>query len=160
MGKHTIFVVSALTLVWCILMEGFSWQNMAIGMMVSLGCMHVYVKFLPFREIEHVNFFKLATLPFYLVGQIYLAGFYVMKVILTGPKVDIVTVRTQIRNEALRVMLVDCITLTPGSILLELKDDLVTLLWIRDKNTPGDPDTADKLLKGRLEKRLQRAERK
>lgn len=160
MGKHTIFVLSALTLVWIILMEGFSWQNIAIGMVVSLGCMHIYVKFLPFKEIENVNFFKLIPFPFYLVGQIYLAGFYVMKVILTGSEVDIVTVRTKLRNEALRVMLVDCITLTPGSILLELKDDCITLLWIRGKNTPGDPDTADRLLKGRLEKRLQRAERK
>ena len=159
MGKHTIFAVSALTLVWIILMEEFSWRNMAIGMAVSLGCMHLFVKFLPFKEIQNVNFFKLISFPFYLIGQVYVAGLYVIKIILTGAEVDIVTVKTNLQNESLRVMLVDSITLTPGSILLELKDDLITLLWIRDKNTPGDSDTADELLKGRLEKRLLRAEK-
>jgi len=150
---------AALTLVWIILMERFSWVNLAVGAVVSFGCLALFAKFLPLSQIEHVNFFKLATFPFYLIGQIYLAGFYMIKVILTGATVDIVTVKTKLRNEALRVMLVDSITLTPGSILLELKDELVTLLWIRDKHTPGDAETADKLLKERLERRLQKAEK-
>ena len=72
--------------------------------------------------------------------------------------VDIVTVKTKLKNESLRIILADSITLTPGSILLDLKDEFITLLWIRDKFTPSDSETADRMLKGKLERRLLKAE--
>ena len=160
MGKHTIFVLSALTLVWIVLMEGFSWQNMAVGMVVSLGCMHFYVRFLPFKEIENVNFFKLATFPFYLVGQLYVSGIYVLKAIFTGAEARIITLRTNIENESLRVMLADCITLTPGSTLLELKGRDLTVLWLKSEGMSDETEIVDELLKGQLERKLRRAEKR
>jgi multicomponent Na+:H+ antiporter subunit E len=87
------------------------------------------------------------------------SGFHVIKLIIKGPQADIVTVNTQIKAEVLRIILVDSITLTPGSILLELNDDKVTLLWIREKNAPSGPEAADKQLKQKLERRLLKAQR-
>jgi len=159
MGKHTIFVVLGLTVVWVLLMEELSVMSVAVGVVTGILVTLFSRKFLPLQEIHNVNFFKLITYPIYLIGQIYMAGFAVMKIIIKGSVVDIVTVKTKLKNEALRIILADSITLTPGSILLDLENKNLTLLWIRGKDTPGDPDTAGELLKGGMEKRLLKAER-
>lgn len=158
MGKHTIFVVLGLTVVWIILMEELSVMSVAVGVVSGFLVTLFSWKFLPYQEIENVKFFKLITYPIYLIGQIYAAGFSVIKIIIKGPVVDIVTIKTQLKNEALRFLLADSITLTPGSILLDLNDDNLTLLWIRSKETKGDPDTAGEILKGKLEKKLLKAD--
>jgi len=157
--RRTIFAIIALSAVWLIFTEEISLQNALIGVGMSTGCMFFIEKFLPFKELSNINFWKLATFPFYLIAQIYVAGFHVIKIVVTGSKVGIVSLDTKIKDEALKVILVDSITLTPGSILLDLDGEKVTLLWIRDKNTPGDPDTADEQLKSRLERRLLKAQK-
>ncbi|MCL2704269.1 MAG: Na+/H+ antiporter subunit E [Defluviitaleaceae bacterium] len=157
MGK--VFSMAALTAVWVILAEGLTWRNVLTGLIISTIALFFIAKFLPLKEISNVNFYKLATYPFYLIGQIYLAGFHVIKIILSGPKVDIVTVPTKIKAEALKIILVDSITLTPGSVLLELNDDKITLLWIRDKKSPNDPKAAEEQLKAKLERRLLKAQK-
>ena len=159
MGRHTLFVYIALTLVWIVLVEEISWRSLAMGMFFTIICLHFAGKFLPYEEIRRVNFFRLITFPFFLVGQIYASGFVVIKIILKGHKLDIVTVRTKIQNETLRVMLADTITLTPGSIMLDLVDDFVVILWMREKGLKVDSDTAGELIKGKLERGLLRAER-
>lgn len=160
MGRHTIFIVPALTVVWIILMEEISVLSVVLGVVTGVLVSVFSKKFLPSQEISNVNFFKLITYPFYLIGQIYVAGVAVIKIILTGSVVDIVTVKTALKSEALRVILADSVTLTPGSILLKLDKENLTLLWIRGKDTHADPDTAGELLKGALERRLLKAERK
>ena len=93
--------------------------------------------------------------PFYLIGQIYLAGFSAIKLILSQPKVDIVQVKTSVTNEFLKVILANSITLIPGTVSLDLKDETITVLWLREKTSgPEDLDNAGELIKGDLEKML------
>jgi multisubunit Na+/H+ antiporter MnhE subunit len=159
MGRHTLFVYIALTLIWIVLVEEVSWRSLAMGMFSTIICLHFAGKFLPYEEIKRVNFFRLITFPFFLIGQIYSSGITVIKIILKGHKLDIVTVRTKIKNEALRVMLADTITLTPGSILLDLVEDSAVILWMREKDRKVDSDEAGEIIKGKLERGLLRAER-
>ena len=159
MGRHTIFVYIALTLIWIVLVEELSWRSLAMGMFSTIICLHFAGKFLPFEEIKRVNFFRLIIFPFFLIGQIYTSGFTVIKILLKGHKLDIVTIRTKIQNETLRVMLADTITLTPGSILLDLLEDSVVVLWMREKNSKVDSDTAAEIIMGKLERGLIKAEK-
>jgi len=159
MKKHMIFAVPVLTLLWVILMEELSIRSVAIGVVTGVIIMLFSRKFLPYQQIENVNFYKLLTYPFFLIGQIYVAGFMVIKIFIKGAAVDIVTVKTKLKNEALRVILADSITLTPGSILLDLDENNITLLWMKDKKIAADPEIAGELLKGKLERRLLKAER-
>ena len=159
MGKHMIFAVPALTLLWVILMEELSIMSVALGVLTGIIVTLFSRRFLPYQQIENVNFFKLLTYPFFLIGQTYVAGFMVIKIFIKGAVVDIVTVKTKLKNETLRVILADSITLTPGSILLDLDENNITLLWMKDKETKTDPEIAGELLKGKLEKRLLKAER-
>jgi len=143
---------------WILLMEEISWRSIAMGMLTTMVCLHFASKFLPYEEVKNVNFYKLISYPFFLIGQIYAAGFFMIGVIIKGASIDVVSLKTKLSNEYLRIMLADSITLTPGSILLELNDDIITLLWIRYKNTPGDPETADMMLKSKIERQLLKAE--
>jgi len=159
MVRFKLSVLLLLTIAWIILVEELSVRSVLMGVGVALLCMYFSSKFLPSREDKDVRFSKLLTYPLFLIGQIYAAGISVIKILIKGPVVDIVTVKTNLKSEALRVLLADSITLTPGSILLDLRNKDITLLWIRDDDTPGDSSTADKMLKENLEKRISKAEK-
>jgi multicomponent Na+:H+ antiporter subunit E len=139
MGRHTIFTMLTLTFVWIILVEEFSWRNVATGMFMSMICMHFIGRFLQFKEIRNISFYKLAAYPFWLVQRIYVDAAFVIKMILTDSKVGFMEQKLNLDNESLRIILADSITLTPGSVFLELEGETITLLCIGDKASEGFP---------------------
>ena len=145
MGKHTIFVIAALTFVWCILMEGFSWQNAAVGMAMSMLSMHLMGKFFDFEEVKDVNFYKLITYPLWLIGRIYVDAFFLLKLILSNTKWGVIRADLNLDSEFLRILLADSITLTPGSVYLERDEKEITLLCIGRRDKPGYPASIDGL---------------
>ena len=155
MGKHTIFVNLALTFVWIIFMEAVSWQNIAVGLFISMLCMHFMGKFFNFEEIADVNFYKLASYPFWLLFRIYKDAFFLIKLIVKGAKWDIVTHNLELENPSLRNILADSITLTPGSIYVTRREDSITLLCLEDKKISGYPSGEEGLRT--IEKVLSRA---
>ena len=156
--KRKIFSIALLTVVWLVLRETFSVADVIFGVFISIVCLWYSQKFIPLRRIEGVSFFKLVLYHFYLIWQIYVSGFYVIKVIFTGANTYISTVKTAIKNEELRVVFADSITLTPGSVMLDLTGHDVTVLWLRDKNEAHKTEDADRLIKGQLEKKLMAAQ--
>ena len=151
MGRHTIFVNVALTFVWIILMESFSWQNVAIGLFMSMLSMHFMGKFFDFEEIRTINFYKLAIFPMWLVGRIYMDAFFLVKHVFSNPKWGIITHDLDLTNNNLRVILCDSITLTPGSVYLRRVENKITLLCIGNSELPGYPASIESL------KRIERA---
>jgi multisubunit Na+/H+ antiporter MnhE subunit len=161
MGKHTFYVILTLGVVWIILMENISWRTIGTGLLVVIVVMHLERKFLPYEEIRDVNFFKLATYPFFLIGQIYVSGWEVIKMMLTGCRIDVVNVKTPLKSDTLRFILGDSITLIPGSVLLEIEEDRLTVLWIVPSKTPKlNEEETEEMMKGKLERRLGSAQRK
>ena len=160
MGKHTFYVILTLAVVWIIMMENISWRTIGTGLLVVIVVMHFERKFLPYEEIKDVNFFKLATYPFFLIGQIYLSGWQVIKMVITGCRIDVVTVKTPLKSDTLRFILGDSITLIPGSVLLEIEGDKLTVLWIVPSKTPElSEEQTEEMMKGKLERRLGSAQR-
>jgi len=153
-----IVKVVLLTLVWVILRESVSVADIIVGLVISILCIWYSQKFIPLSRIKGVNFFKLVLYPLFLVGQIYIAGFYVIKRIFAGASTHITTVKTKIENEELRVILADSITLTPGSVLLDLTGDNITVVWLSGKSELYQDRDVDKLIKGSLEEKLLAAE--
>jgi len=149
-----VFKIALLTLIWVVLRESFSIVDIIIGMFISIACIWYSQKFIPLSHVKGINFFALVKYAFYLIGQIYIAGFYVIKMILFGATTYIVTVKTNLINETLKIILADSITLTPGSVLLDLTKDNITVVWLRSKNEKHPPQNADELIKGQLEKKL------
>ena len=161
MGKHSFISLIALTLVWIILLEEISWRAFGIGILSSMASMYFGSKFLSYEEIKDLNYLRLVTYPFFLVWQIYLAGFQVIKIIFEGCRVSIVPIKTKLRLEVLRIILGDTITLIPGSVLLKLERKDLTVLWITSSKAPvlNKKDT-EELIKGKIERRLTLAQKK
>ena len=134
-------------------------MSLTIGLGVSIVCVYYSRKFLPLKAITDVSFFKLFLYLFYLLKEIYVAGFHVIGIIIKGQaRTDIVTMRTKITNDTLRVVLADSITLTPGSVLLDLTDDNITVVWLRGADEPEELDSAEELLMDGLENALIKAQ--
>ena len=155
MSKNSIYLIILLTLAWITLSEGFSPRILIVGVFLSVGCVYYCYKFLPLSKITGINAFRLVLYPFFLIGQIYLAGIQTIKLILTESKVDIVEINTNLTNDFLKVILANSITLIPGTVSLDLNDDLLTVLWLRS-STSGreDLENAEELVKGNLERKL------
>ena len=160
MSKSNIIIVLALTFVWIILVESLSLIAIVTGVVISIVCVFFGKKFLPLEKIKGVNFNKLATYPFFLLGQIFSSSIYVSRIILFGAKTDIVEVETNLENDSLRIMLADSVTLTPGSLLLELNDERMTILWLRAKGSPDIEHTENpsRQIMGKIENQLIKAQ--
>ena len=143
MGRHTIYVNVALTFVWIILMEGFSWQNVAIGLFMSMLSMHFIGKFFDFQEISTVKFHKLALYPIWLVGRIYMDALFLIRLVFSNPKWGIITHELEMKNDTLTVILCDSITLTPGSVYLQRDKNKITLLCLGDSVHEGYPASVE-----------------
>jgi len=153
-------MVILLTAIWIVLRESFSIASVGAGVVVSVCCVMFSRRFIPLSKTENIRPFRLFVYLFYLLGQIYIGGVTAIGAVLFGAHVEIVEIKTHIRNNVLRTVLVNSITLVPGSVSLGLKDDTITVLWlVSKKNGPPDIDNADELLKGKLERMLLKAQR-
>lgn len=158
MRRNAVCAVVLLTLVWIALNESLSVATIMAGVGMSVLCLVVGRFFLPFEKIKDIDFLKFMLYPIYLIGQVYLAGFEVMKLVVTGGKVEIVEVRTELGHDFLKVMLMQSITLTPGTIPLAVDGDKIKVLWFHKKNEVVDD--MDERIKGALERKLQKMKRR
>jgi len=154
----------ALAIMWIVLTETFSWQSLAIGMVIAVFCVYFSDKFLPDakKEADTIRFSKLIFYPFYLIGQVYLAGFSMLRFIITGANFEFIPVKTTLKSEPLKILLMDSMTFVPGSISMDIKDDTIMSLWIFSKKHNLEELGEEKvsaLAKGGLEKRLLRADK-
>ena len=160
MKVGNVLIVLALTCVWILLREDFTTTTIISGLFFSTITLFFCKKALPMGRVTDVRFSKLAMYPLFLIGQVYMAGFHVIKLIFTGASAEIIQVRTNIKNESLRILLVDSVTLTPGSVLINLDGGKFTLLWLKGKEDEAlSIEERDELIKGRLEKWLIRAQK-
>jgi len=154
-----IFIILALTCVWILLREEFNVATLLSGLIFATAA-HFFCYFaLPTKDMSDVKFSKLATYPLFLIGQVYVAGFHVIKLIFAGADAEIIQVKTNIESESLRIILVDSVTLTPGSVLIRLEGNEFTLLWLKAKGSNLSVEEREESLKGALERRLIKAQK-
>ena len=160
MNKIPFFKIILLTAVWVVLRESVSLMTVVTGLAVSVGCVLLYRFLIPLPEMERVKPLRLLAYFFYLIGQVYVGGIAALKMVLFGAHVEIVELKTKLTSRVLRTLLVNSITLVPGSISLDLTDDTITVLWLTNisKGSP-DLEKADEVLKGRLERMLIKAQK-
>ena len=158
MNKHRIFALLGLTLIWIILREDISWFTLVTGLVVSFGCLWFAWKFLPIKPIQNVRFSRLALYPFFLIGEIYVQGFQVIRFILTGARAHIVEIKTGLKSDFLKALLMGSITLTPGTITLDLKGRNLTILNLSNQEGADIQQSVEDGI-GRLEKQLIKAQK-
>jgi len=155
LNKNSFYAVILLAAVWVILRESFTVLTVAGGIAAGFGCVYFCSKFFPPSKSSAIDPFKFAGYLLFLIGQIYVAGIFAIKLILTDAQVEVVEMKTEVTDFFLRTVLVNSITLVPGSVALDLSGDTITVLWLKKKT--DDPEylsRADEMIKGKLERRL------
>ena len=160
MKRRDVYLLIILTLIWTVLCESFSLPIILCGIVASLFCLLLYKKYIPYHPLTNINFTRLIVYPLFLIVQIYLAGFNVIAIVLSGEEVEIVKIKTDLSNEMLRIVLMNSITLTPGSVVLDLQGDEITVLWLRKASKKPQSDRErETQIKGKLEMMLLRAQK-
>ena len=163
MIRLRLFITILLTAIYIILCEDLSPMTISIGLVIGAACTYYCERTLPLDGTADLKLSLLLLYPAYIVWQVYLAGLAAIQLIVKGADVDIVEIKTQISDGFLRSMLANSITLTPGTISLDLQKDTITVLWLREKTeTPRLPEDADAVgeqIKGQFERRLQKIQK-
>jgi len=158
--SRLLFSIVSLTAIWVVMRESFSLFDVAIGIAAGFACLFFSQRFLPTDDMDNVKFTRILTYPIWLLGQIYLAGFSVIKMIILGARADFVQVDTKLKSNIMRVILGNTITLVPGSITLDQDESNYTVVWMRKKNAPDPEGDVSEAVKGKFERRLIKSERR
>jgi len=155
-----LFSVITLTIIWVILREEISVFDIIIGVLASTACLFFSQRFLPADDVDNVKFRRLWYYPFWLLGQIYVAGFSVIKMIILGARADFVNVDTKLKSNIMRVILGNTITLVPGSVTLDQEQNHYTVVWMRSKDAADISGDMSEQVKGKFERKLIMAEKR
>jgi multicomponent Na+:H+ antiporter subunit E len=151
--------VAAMAL-WMLLTWTLIPATVIAGAVVSLLAALVFGDDLPLRPVRLLNpvrwLWLLVYIPVFAWECLKANIDVAMRVLSPGLqlKPGIVKIRTSLKSDIARTFLANSITLTPGTMTVEIQDDVLYIHWI-DVRTE-DPDEAGKIIKGPFEKLLAR----
>ncbi|AEV29121.1 multisubunit Na+/H+ antiporter, MnhE subunit [Sphaerochaeta pleomorpha str. Grapes] len=150
------FTTLFLFAVWLLFTAGIGWFSLVSGFLGSLMIAALtYGIFIPYHQ-ANIHFFlpnpfALVAYLFVLVFLIYQSSFKMLIAVITGKtNPRIVHFRTHLRSDLSRMTLANSITLTPGTITLDLNDDHLTIHWLFSTTTHAK--AAGESVKGRIER--------
>lgn len=153
---YELQLVFVFTCFWLILFESASLMIVLSGIVISKFSILITEKFFlngTFYELYPFNLFKIARYTIYLLGEIYKSGLSIIPTIISGKaNPDIVEIQTDLESNIGLVILANSITLTPGTITVDLQGHRIQVLWLDPKTK--QPTMAGKYIKGSIEKRL------
>ncbi|MDK2920008.1 MAG: multicomponent Na+:H+ antiporter subunit [Candidatus Petromonas sp.] len=142
--KYNITAILIYLLFWFILAERINFQAFTVGLMI---CLVVY----NFNRDNIEEFFgknftasqKISCIIKYvllLVKEIIIANFQVAKIVLSRDmkiSPNVVKFKTNLKKDLSKTILANSITLTPGTITIEVKGDEFTVHCLSEKNIEG-----------------------
>jgi len=153
-------IALALFSLWIVFNGKLTWEVVLFGLVISLGLAWFVRRFVATRLTAAVQWRMVRHFPGYLryawllIKEITLANFAVMRLILTDSHVvvpKLAIFKTRLETRAARVVLADCITLTPGTITVNLNGDEYLVHCL-------DEDFEEGLINSEFEKRLKAKE--
>jgi multicomponent Na+:H+ antiporter subunit E len=159
MGRRVAYFVLGFA-VWLLLVYTLHYQEVIAGVGVALLTAVFFGKYLPLRPSELLNpvrwFWLLAYIPVFAYMCVKCNVDVALRVLSPGLqlKPGIVKIRTSLKSDIARVFLANSITLTPGTMTVELKDDVLYIHWIEVGS--NDPVEAGKAIIGPFEYFLSR----
>jgi multicomponent Na+:H+ antiporter subunit E len=142
---------------YVILSESYTIYSILLGLVLSIIALQFTDRFLlgqPYHHLHGFRFFPFLRYLLFLLKEIYVAGFAMIFMIITH-KINpaIVEIETNLTEDYQRVILANSITLTPGTITVELTDNKLRVLWIN--KTSDNPDEIKKQIAASIEKKLE-----
>ena len=146
--------------VWLLFTASFELFSMAAGLLGSVLIAGLTYDVVIAQHQANLNFFlprpiALLLYFFIIVFYLYQSSVKMLVGIVTGrANPRIVHFRTRLRSDMARMALANSITLTPGTITLDLNDDHLTVHWFF--STTSHAKAAGEAVKGRMEKHIQK----
>ena len=140
------------SLIWCILRESFSLVTVLTGLALGLAAVLSSRFFLLPKTIEAIPSQKIPgkslLYPFCLLFSIYASGFKIIRMYFQGhTHIGLVKIKTGFVSPFVNYLLANAITLTPGTVTLDMESDELTVLSI-DSPRQTDPDAVRKNVAG------------
>jgi len=161
MNRNSVYIITLLAVVWVVLHESVTVSIVLSGAAVSFSCVWMYIKSIVSGPKPDYSVVKLLAYPLLLLIQAYISGVSAIRLVFFSVKPELIEIKTGLSSPFLRAVLTNSITLTPVSIALDLKGDVITILWLRRKiDVPHTlcVQNANRLLKGGMEKMLMKAQ--
>lgn len=153
-------IALALFFLWIVFNGKLTWELVAFGIVISAALAWFVQRFVAPGVTLKVQWRMAKQFPGYLryawllIKEITLANFAVMRLILTDSEIvvpKLTVFKTKLKTRAARVVLADCITLTPGTITVHLEGDEYLVHCL-------DENLEDGLFNSEFEKRLLKKE--
>ncbi len=143
--SKVIFETIVLFLTWILLTESFASSELVFGflisLIISLGTANVFTE----HGLSHLHpkrlFYLVVYIPYY-IYQVIKAN-VIMAMIVLSPRLPIkpgiVKVKTNLKTDVGKLALANSITLTPGTITMDVDDDELFVHWIfvKDESLDG-----------------------
>lgn len=123
-------IALALFCLWIVFNGKLTWELVAFGIVISAALAWFVRRFITPGFTPRKQWLMAGQLPGYLryawllIKEITLANFAVMRMILTDQDVvvpKLATFHTKLKTDPARIVLADCITLTPGTITVHME---------------------------------------
>lgn len=132
------FLVTALSLygIWLLFTASIEWYSLIMGAVGSVVIAAVtYPIFIPWHQANLRYFFGNPIFGIWyaivLVWMLYGSSIVMVKAVITkNTSPRIVHFRTRLKSDVARMVLANSITLTPGTITLDVNDDHLTVHWL------------------------------
>ena len=156
------FILTTITLfiVWLMFTSSLAPFSIIVGILGSLGIsILTYNVFIPEYGASRISLIpkplRLIKYSFLIIYYIYSSSIKTLiAVIKNNPKPNIVHFRTRLHTDFGRMILANSITITPGTITLDLNDDHLTVHWFLCNTNHSK--LAGELVKGKMEEHLKK----
>ena len=161
MEKKVLCVIAAMIfLLWVLFSGRITWEITAFGLVIAIALAWFVQRFITPEMSPRRQWMVFKRIPAYLkyawllLTEIVLANFQVMKLILSDREIvvpKLASFKTRLTTASARVVLADCITLTPGTITVHLEDDNYLVHCLDESMEAGLRDSS-------FERRLEKME--
>ena len=123
-----VFWTSLLFVMWMILTANLEISNLLVGLGVSFSVTILYLKMFYHEKFESINLYWLGVYVLVLMKNLLLSNLQIAKRTLSKDMQlapAIVEVKTELKSEWKKLLLANSVTLTPGTLTLDIKGDML-----------------------------------
>ena len=123
-----LFWTVLLFCMWMVLTSNFQMANILIGVVVSFSIALLYIKLFTHKAFEFISPLWLGVYLWILLKNLIISNLRITKRTLSKDmklSPAIVAVKTNLESDWKKLLLANSITLTPGTLTLDIKDDIL-----------------------------------
>ena len=154
----TVFILSLIF--WLLITFRFTVPNIIVGSVASFTCSLIFTRFFiknVYKILQPHRYYWFLIYLAVFIWECIKANFDVAYRVLHPAmpiRPGIVKVRTELKSELARTLLANSITMTPGTISVDIVGDDLFVHWIYVRSE--DPEVYSKLITGKFEKYIKR----